>query len=70
MGTPIGPRMYYCPKCDKTLKKERVESVDLELREKFGVDRVSSLRCPVCGTDFIDLEKVAKGGERFARKGP
>lgn len=60
--------MYYCPKCDRTISKARVESVDRELREKFGVDRLSSLRCPVCGTDYIDLDRVKKGGERFAEK--
>lgn len=60
--------MYYCPKCDRTLPKERVGSVDRELRERFGVDHLSSLRCPVCGTDYIDLDKVKKGGNPAARK--
>ena len=61
--------MYYCPKCDRTIKKERVEPVDRELREKYGVDKLSALKCPVCGSDYIDLDRVAKGGEKYARKG-
>lgn len=56
--------MYYCPKCDRKIPKERVEQVDRELRERFGVTKLSELRCPVCGTEYIDLDKVKQGGER------
>ena len=56
--------VYYCPKCDRSISKERVEQVDRELRSRYGMDRLSSLRCPVCGTDYIDLDKVKKGGEK------
>lgn len=56
--------VYYCPKCDRTLSKENAEKVDQELKDRFGVDRVSRNRCPVCDTEYIDLEKVQKGGER------
>ncbi len=54
--------MYYCPKCDRTLPKERVEQADLELRARYGITKLSSLRCPVCDTEFIDLDKCKRGG--------
>ena len=56
--------MYYCPRCDRTISKNRVEQADHELREKYGVERLGALRCPVCDAEFIDLDKVAKGGEK------
>ena len=56
--------VYYCPKCDKTISRERVEKADLELRARFGIDELSSLRCPVCDTEYIDLDSVRRGGER------
>ena len=60
--------MYYCPKCDRTIAKERVEEVDRELREKFGVGRLGELRCPVCNSQYIDLDTVTKGGEKHVGK--
>ncbi len=54
--------VYYCPKCDRTISKERLVQTDRELRSKFGIDKLSSLRCPVCGTEYMDLDKVKKGG--------
>lgn len=54
--------MYYCPKCDRTLPKERVEQADHELRARYGITKLSSLRCPVCDTEFIDLDKCRQGG--------
>jgi len=63
MGNSIRRNVYYCPKCDKTLPKEKVEKIDMELRERFGVEKLSRLRCPVCDADYIDLDRVAKGGE-------
>lgn len=54
--------VYYCPKCDRTISKERVEQADRELRTKFGIDKLSSLRCPVCDTEYMDLDRVKKGG--------
>jgi ssDNA-binding Zn-finger/Zn-ribbon topoisomerase 1 len=60
--------VYYCPKCDKTLSKDRVEKTDRELRSMFGIDKLSALRCPVCGCEYIDLEKVRKGGEGHVGK--
>jgi ssDNA-binding Zn-finger/Zn-ribbon topoisomerase 1 len=54
--------VYYCPKCDKTISKDRVEKTDMELRERFGIERLSRLRCPVCDTEYIDLDRVVKGG--------
>lgn len=64
----ISNDVYYCPRCDRAIPKERVESADRELKDRFGVDRLSSLRCPVCDCEYIDLDKVVKGGEMFASK--
>jgi len=58
------PAVYYCPKCDRAIPKDRVERADRELRERFGVSRLSSLRCPVCDTPFVDLDKCAEEGRR------
>ena len=55
--------MYYCPKCDRTIPKERIEQANRELRTRFGVSKLAELRCPVCDTEYIDLDKVRKGGE-------
>ena len=63
MGNSIRRNVYYCPKCDKTIPKEKVEKIDMELRERFGVEKLSRLRCPVCDADYIDLDRVVKGGE-------
>ena len=60
--------MYYCPKCDRTLPKDRVQKVDRELRSRYGIDRVSSLHCPVCDTEYIDLDRVKDGGKRYVGK--
>ena len=68
MGTTIRRNVYYCPKCDKTISKDRVEKIDTELRERFGVEKLSRLRCPVCDAEYIDLDKVAKGGEKNVGK--
>ncbi|MGB2582441.1 MAG: hypothetical protein WBD03_08260 [Thermoplasmata archaeon] len=57
--------MYYCPKCDRSISKERLVEIDAELRERFGRSCLPSLRCPVCETEFIDLEKVESGGEKL-----
>lgn len=58
--------MYYCPRCDRKISKERIEEADRELRERFGVTKLSSLRCPVCDCEYIDLDKVKQGGGRYA----
>ncbi len=60
--------MYYCPKCDRSIAKERVEEADRELRERFGVAALSSLRCPVCDCEYIDLDRVQEGGQSHADK--
>ena len=60
--------VYYCPKCDRTIPKGRVESADRELRERFGSTNLSEFRCPVCGCEYIDLDRVKKGGEEFVGK--
>jgi ssDNA-binding Zn-finger/Zn-ribbon topoisomerase 1 len=68
MGTSIRRNVYYCPKCDKTIPKDRVEKTDMELRERFGIEKLSHLRCPVCDTEYIDLDRVVKGGEKNVGK--
>ncbi len=64
----LGRGMYYCPKCDRTIPKERIESVDRELRSKFGISKLSILRCPVCDTEYIDLDKCSKEGVHHVGK--
>ncbi len=60
--------MYYCPRCDRTIPKDRVAEADAELRAMFGDSSLSSLKCPVCGSDFIDLETVRDGGKEHVGK--
>jgi hypothetical protein len=60
--------MYYCPKCDRTIPKDRIEQADLELRSKYGITKLSSLRCPVCDTEFIDLDRCRQGGSEHVGK--
>ncbi|UCE80330.1 MAG: hypothetical protein JSV94_03945 [Methanobacteriota archaeon] len=56
--------MYYCPKCDRTVPKERLEEIDVELRSRFDRGCLHSLKCPVCEMEFIDLEQIRPGGEK------
>ncbi|MBN1677264.1 MAG: hypothetical protein JW880_01865 [Candidatus Thermoplasmatota archaeon] len=60
--------MYYCPRCNRSIAKEHVEVADRELRDRFGITKLSSLRCPVCDCEYIDLDKVKEGGRRHADK--
>ena len=62
----IHKSVYYCPKCNRKIAKERLEEADRELRERFGVTKLSSLRCPVCDCEYIDLDRVKEGGEKHA----
>lgn len=56
--------VYYCPKCDRTILKDRLEKIDSELRTKFGNTSLSSMSCPVCGMQLIDLDSVKPGGAK------
>jgi len=56
--------VYYCPKCDRTIPKDRLGEIDSELRKRFGNTSLSSLSCPVCGTQLIDLDSVKPGGAK------
>jgi uncharacterized protein with PIN domain len=47
----------YCPKCDKTIKRERIAAVNLALKEKFNSNNLEKGLCPVCGTRLFDLSK-------------
>lgn len=49
--------MMYCPKCERTIKKERLEELERELRERFGNQSLSRGLCPVCGTALIKLKE-------------
>jgi len=69
MGNPIRRVVYYCPKCDRTISKERVDDVSRELKDRFDMDRLSRQRCPVCDTEYIDLDKVPEGGRKHVGKG-
>lgn len=63
-GHPDSADVYYCPRCDRTIPKDRIEHADRELRDRFGVGRLGNLRCPICDSEFIDLDKVAEGGAK------
>jgi len=63
MDTFMQKSVYYCPKCDRTISRERLEQIDADLVEKFGKSCLSTMKCPVCDTDFIDLGTVPPGGE-------
>lgn len=56
--------VYYCPKCDRTIPKERLEEIDVDLKERFGKGCLESMKCPVCDTEFIDMDRVQPGGEK------
>lgn len=60
--------VYYCPKCDRAVSRERLEQIDPELAERFGKSCLYSMKCPVCDTDFIDLDKVPPGGDSHVCK--
>jgi hypothetical protein len=51
----------YCARCDKTIKRERLEEISKELKERFKVDSLDQCACPVCGTPLIDLSKTRRG---------
>jgi hypothetical protein len=50
----------YCPSCDRTIKTNDLETLNKELKEKFGQDSLEKGNCPVCGTQLIDLSKRRK----------
>jgi len=51
----------YCPKCEKTIKKERLAEVNRQLKARFKKDSLEQGQCPVCGTQLLDTEKYRKG---------
>ncbi len=55
--------VYYCPKCDRTVSRERLEEIEADLVGRFGRSCLATMRCPVCDTDFIDLGSVQPGGD-------
>lgn len=55
----------YCPRCDRTIKKDHLEQVNQELKRKFDVDSLEKGNCPVCGTALID-----RSGAPAKRKAP
>jgi hypothetical protein len=60
--------VYYCPRCDRAIQKEQLEKADRELQERFGVSKLSELKCPICNCEYIDLDRVEKGGEAHVGK--
>ena len=50
----------YCPKCEKTIRKEKLEQLEKELKTRFDDESLSLGLCPVCGTPLI---RISKGGE-------
>jgi len=53
----VGSGAMYCPRCERTIKKERLEDLNLELKRKFDKDSIEHGKCPVCDTPLIQLKK-------------
>ncbi|MDD1764943.1 MAG: hypothetical protein LUO84_00625 [Methanomassiliicoccales archaeon] len=51
----------YCPKCEKTVKRERLEEIRKELKDRFESTSLDEGICPVCGTSLIDVSKRQEG---------
>jgi len=47
--------MYYCPRCEKSIKKEKIDEIDKKLKEMFNLDSLSRRICPVCGCPLIEI---------------
>ncbi|MBN1109535.1 MAG: hypothetical protein JXA45_02115 [Methanomassiliicoccales archaeon] len=50
----------YCPRCNKSIDKAKVEEIDARLMKEFQNDFLRRGRCPVCGTPLIDTDKEAE----------
>jgi len=57
MRIPMLSTDMYCPKCEKSIKRERIAEVNLALKERFKSDSLERGLCPVCGTRLFDLSK-------------
>jgi ssDNA-binding Zn-finger/Zn-ribbon topoisomerase 1 len=53
----------YCPRCDKTIKKERLAQANRELKERFGSSALDKGLCPVCGCRLLDRDATRRKGE-------
>jgi hypothetical protein len=51
----------YCPKCEKTIKRERLEEISKELKSRFESTSLDEGICPVCGTSLIGVSKRQEG---------
>jgi len=51
----------YCPKCERMIKKERIEEIREELKRRFKSESLERGLCPVCGTPLIDKSKEREG---------
>jgi hypothetical protein len=47
----------YCPRCDRTLPKDRLERANEALKSQFNKSSLEHGNCPVCDTPLIDLDK-------------
>ncbi|MDD1746172.1 MAG: hypothetical protein LUQ16_00240 [Methanomassiliicoccales archaeon] len=50
----------YCAKCDKSIKKEKLESIRKELVDRYHRDPLGEGLCPVCGTPLVDVEEARR----------
>lgn len=48
----------YCPRCDRTIKKDDLGRLNQELKKRYDVDSLEKGNCPVCGTALIDLSEM------------
>ena len=47
----------YCPRCERTIKKERLEELDQELKRRFDKDSIAQGKCPVCDTPLVQSKR-------------
>ncbi len=55
------PTRMYCPKCERTIKKERIEEIREELKRRYRSDSLEKGLCPVCGTPLIEVSMKREG---------
>jgi len=55
----------YCPRCNRSVPKDKLAERSKELIDRFENTALEEGRCPVCGTDMIDIDEVERTrGER------
>ena len=45
----------YCPRCDKSIPKDKIEEIRRRLATEFDKDDLDKGQCPVCSTAMVPL---------------